>query len=67
MLHHHMGGVPDSAGRTVYHSRAFRAAERRYPLHEQALAWEKANLSYLLKASRELERERHNERRAPRS
>src|SRR5512139_2348600 len=25
MLHHHMGGVPDRAGRTVYHSRAFRA------------------------------------------
>jgi hypothetical protein len=56
MLHHHMGGVPDRAGRTVYHSRAFRAAERRYPWHAQALAWEKQNLSYLLRACQELER-----------
>ena len=31
MLHHHLGGVPDRAGRTVYHSRAFREAEARYP------------------------------------
>ena len=67
MLHHHLGGVPDRAGRTVYHSRAFRAAERSYPMHSQALGWEKANLSYLLKASRELERERHSDRRAPRA
>ena len=32
MLHHHLGGVPDRAGRTVYHSRAFREAEARYPV-----------------------------------
>ena len=44
MLHHHMGGVPDSAGRTVYHSRSFREAEARYPRHREALAWEKENL-----------------------
>lgn len=58
MLHHHMGGVPDRAGRTVYHSRAFRAAERRYPWHAQALAWEKQNLSYLLQACQTLQRQR---------
>lgn len=55
MLHHHMGGVPDGAGRTVYHSRAFREAEARYPWHREALAWEKENLPQLLKASRELD------------
>jgi hypothetical protein len=58
MLHHHMGGVPDSAGRTVYHSRAFRAAEARYPAHRSALAWEKENLPHLLRASQELDRQR---------
>ena len=36
MLHHHMGGMPDKAGRTVYHSRAFREAEAHYPFHPQA-------------------------------
>ena len=58
MLHHHMGGVPDRAGRTVYHSRAFRAAEARYPSHRAALAWEKENLPHLLRASQELDRKR---------
>ncbi len=58
MLHHVMGGVPDRAGRTVYHTRAFRAAERRFPGHAQALAWEKENLPYLLRASQALERRR---------
>jgi len=58
MLHHHMGGVPDRAGRTVYHSRAFRAAEARYPSHRHALAWEKENLPHLLRASHELDRKR---------
>ena len=42
MLHHHMGGVPDRAGRTVYHTRAFREAEARFPRHHHALDWEKA-------------------------
>jgi len=64
MLHHHMGGVPDGAGRTVYHSRAFRQAEARYPWHRQALAWEKVNLPHLLRASQELDRQRRAERRA---
>jgi hypothetical protein len=63
MLHHHMGGVPDSAGRTVYHTRAFREAEARYPRHEEALAWEKANLSRLLRASQALDRARKAARR----
>jgi hypothetical protein len=55
MLHHHLGGVPDQAGRTVYHSRAFREAEARYPAHHRALAWEKRNLPFLLRASHELD------------
>jgi len=58
MLHHHLGGVPDRAGRTVYHSRAFRLAEARYPWHREALAWEKENLPHLLRASQALDRER---------
>ena len=62
MLHHHLGGVPDKAGRTVYHSRAFREAEARYPLHRQALAWEKENLPRLLRASQELDQKRRARR-----
>lgn len=63
MLHHHMGGVPDRAGRTVYHSRAFRLAEATYPQHQAALAWEKANLPHLLRASHALDRERQARRK----
>jgi len=63
MLHHHMGGVPDRAGRTVYHTRAFRAAEARYPHHREALAWEKRNLRYLLRASQALDRKRRKDKR----
>ncbi|HEY6546849.1 MAG TPA: hypothetical protein VI589_03050 [Vicinamibacteria bacterium] len=58
MLHHHLGGVSDRAGRTVYHSRAFRQAEARYPWHREALTWEKENLPMLLRASQSLGRER---------
>jgi hypothetical protein len=58
MLHHHLGGVPDRAGRTVYHSRQFREEEARYPHHHEALAWEKQNLPLLLRASQKLEREK---------
>jgi hypothetical protein len=58
MLHHHLGGIPDRAGRTVYHSRQFREEEARYPHHQQALAWEKQNLALLLRASQRLEREK---------
>ncbi len=58
MLHHHLGGVPDRAGRTVYHTRAFREAEARFPRHRDALAWEKANLPELLRASHALDRAR---------
>jgi hypothetical protein len=63
MLHHHMGGVPDRAGRTVYHSRGFRVAEAAYPQHQAALAWEKANLPHLLRASHALDRERQARRK----
>lgn len=64
MLHHHMGGVPDRAGRTVYHTRAFREAEAQFPRHHDALAWEKKNLSFLLRASQALDRARKAARRA---
>lgn len=67
MLHHHMGGVHDRAGRTVYHTRAFREAEARFPHHQQALAWEKQNLPELLRASRALDRERRAARAAARA
>ena len=63
MLHHHLGGVSDRAGRTVYHSRAFRQAEARYPWHREALTWEKENLPMLLRASQALGRERRRARR----
>jgi hypothetical protein len=64
MLHHRMGGVPDGAGRTVYHTRAFREAEARFPHHREALAWEKENLPELLRASHALDRERRAARAA---
>jgi len=66
MLHHKMGGVPDRAGRTVYHTRAFREAEGRFPRHRDALAWEKRNLPELLRASHALDRERRAARAAAR-
>ena len=65
MLHHHMGGIPDRAGRTVYHSRAFREAEARYSGHRSALAWEKTNLPHLLRASQELDRLRKGKKPRP--
>jgi hypothetical protein len=66
MLHHQMGGVPDRAGRTVYHTRAFREAEALFPRHREALAWEKENLPELLRASHALDRERRAARAAAR-
>lgn len=65
MLHHHLGGVPDRSGRTVYHSRQFREAEALYPRHQDALAWEKENLPALLRASQELLKQRRKGPRPP--
>jgi hypothetical protein len=67
MLHHQMGGVSDRAGRTVYHTRAFREAEARFPHHRAALAWEKEHLPELLRASQALDRERRAARAAARA
>ena len=67
MLHHHLGGVPDRAGRTVYHTRAFREAEARFPRHREALDWEKHNLPELLRASHAIDRERRAARLAARA
>jgi hypothetical protein len=66
MLHHRMGGVPDRAGRTVYHTRAFREAEARFPRYREALAWEKENLPHLLRATHALDRVRRAARAAAR-
>jgi hypothetical protein len=55
LLHHLLGGVQDAAGRTIYHSKAFRSAEERFPWQRQALAWEKANLPRLLRAAARLD------------
>jgi hypothetical protein len=67
MLHHQLGGVSDRAGRTVYHTRAFREAEARFPHHRAALAWEKEHLPELLRASQALDRERRAARAAARA
>jgi hypothetical protein len=56
MLHHALGGVSDRAGRTIYHTRAFREAEARHPRHAEAMEWERANLARLVRASRALRR-----------
>jgi hypothetical protein len=45
-------------GRTVYHSRAFREAEVRFPWYREAMAWEKENLPQLLRACQGLDAER---------
>ncbi len=58
MLHHLLGGVPDRVGRTVYHSKAFREAETRFPWHREALAWEKENLGHVLRACQRMDEER---------
>jgi hypothetical protein len=65
MLHHHLGGVPDRSGRTVYHSRAFREAEALYSRHQDALNWEEENLPYLLKASQQLLKQRRSKTHRP--
>lgn len=65
MLHHHLGGVPDRSGRSVYHSRAFREAESLYARHQDALSWEKQNLPYLLRASQQLLKQRRGKPRRP--
>jgi hypothetical protein len=48
----------------VYHTRAFREAEARYPHHQASLAWEKENLPRLLRVSQELDRRRRQARRS---
>ncbi len=51
----------------MYHTRAFREAEARFPRHHEALAWEKENLPELLRASHALDRERRAARAAARA
>ncbi|WP_375793623.1 hypothetical protein O1W69_00635 [Chlamydia sp. 12-01] len=36
------------SGRTVFHGKKFKEYERRFPLYESAIAWEKANIYVLL-------------------
>ncbi|MBM4379989.1 MAG: hypothetical protein FJ086_11950 [Deltaproteobacteria bacterium] len=47
---HQLFPSPAGAGRRQHHPRAFRERERTFPLYEAALAWEKENLPWLLRA-----------------
>jgi len=49
MLHQVIPPRADRAGRRCVHGREFRAAERAFPHYQRARAWEKANLSLLLR------------------
>ena len=59
-----LGTVQLERGEVAAATRAFREAEARYPRHEDALAWEKANLPRLLRASQALDRARKAARRS---
>lgn len=48
-LLHHVLPVEESAGRRRYHTRRFKALERGFEKYEEAVAWEKANLDWLLR------------------
>ncbi len=45
---HHVLPLETSRGRRRFHTRRFRALERAYERYEEARAWEKANLDWLL-------------------
>jgi len=47
---HQVFPAPPGAGRRLHHPRAFRERERTFPLYAAALAWEKENLPWLLRA-----------------
>jgi len=47
---HQLFPSPPGAGRRLHHPRAFRERERTFPQYAAALAWEKDNLSWLLRA-----------------
>ncbi|QXE27398.1 M48 family metallopeptidase [Chlamydia buteonis] len=36
------------SGRTIFHGKKFKECEKRFPLYESAIAWEKANIYVLL-------------------
>ena len=40
------------SGRTIFHGTKFKEYERRFPLYEKAVAWEKANRYVLLKKTK---------------
>ncbi|WP_420834633.1 hypothetical protein [Chlamydia avium] len=40
------------SGRTIFHGKKFKEYERRFPLYEKAIAWEKANVYVLLQKTK---------------
>jgi len=48
-LLHHVLPVEESRGRRRYHTRRFRTLEKAFDRYEQAIAWEEANLDWLLR------------------
>jgi hypothetical protein len=51
---HQLFPASSGPGRRVHHPRAFRDRERAYPRYGEAIRWEKANLSLLLRAARSM-------------
>ena len=49
---HQLFPSPSRPGRRVHHPRAFREREKKWPLYEAAVRWEKQNLRVLLRSSR---------------
>ena len=52
LLHAAMPSQVSSAGRRIYHSRAFRQREASHPDYQRAMAWEEANLNRLMARAR---------------
>ncbi|WP_236558934.1 M48 family metallopeptidase [Chlamydia sp. 17-3921] len=40
------------SGRTIFHGKKFKEYEKRFPLYERAVAWEKAHINVLLRAEK---------------
>ncbi|BAE81611.1 hypothetical protein [Chlamydia felis Fe/C-56] len=47
------------SGRTIFHGKKFKECERRFPLYESAVAWEKANIYVLLQGYKSRLGKRH--------
>lgn len=47
------------SGRTIFHGKKFKEYEKRFPLYERAIAWEKANTYVLLQETKSRVGKRH--------